>query len=960
MKNISTVVSSLLVFLMFPVFAFAQATVSGVILDKSSGEPLIGANVYVTGSAFGGVSDLYGKFRIVNIPDGAYKVRISYISYTSQTVDVTVKKNADVALSIQLAPEVLQGDEVVITAQRRGQVAAINQQITAQTAVNVVSADRIKELPDANAAEAVGRLPGVSLIRSAGEASKIVIRGLEPKLNAITVNGIKIPSTSSTDRSVDLSMISSETLEGIEVFKATTPDMDAEAVGGVVNLKIKKAPEEQKIQLKLSPGYNQLAGSLGDFKVSGEYSDRFFGNAIGVVTTANYEKVNRGSESYRGSFSVLGLRDSVTGSVPIGGNTLTIANSVEDRKRFGASLTIDYAFENGVIWLTNFYSQTSRDPFAITKQYNPKLDRLIYNVRDQKLSLDGLSNAINGEVALLGMNMDWVLSSYRIVNDNSYDFQQEYWQASPFDKNILNVNDLNTYIPSARNDVSQIQLRENFNRPSKLKQTDYAAQYNVKLPVNIGSGISGYAKAGGKYSQSDRDNKSIGNGQMQYYLGSGFITNAQKYYDKPLILNGNGQITAQNFVTNGADVATIVNGKYLLNPLFNREVLKNWAAQQVPNYEFDRNSLSENYNLREAVAGGYLMTELKLGNLVTLVTGARYEHDDNRYSSVWTSAYEAYGRAGIQKDTTTTRVYGHWFPHAHVKVQLADGMDVRASANRTLSRPDYYWISPWTRLDISNATIDRGNPLLIETKVANYNLSVSYYSNMIGLVSVSGYYKDLKDIFYRKRSQVFKTEDIIALGIPGKEGGYQMTSYENADHANVKGIEVEWQTQLAMYPGMPEILKGIVFNVNYSRIWSKTYFPFYKFTATVIPGTRPPKYSYNLTDFEREGPMPGQADQIANVSLGYDIGKFSARVSVSYQGSSIAAVGEIAETDTWNKAFTRWDSSVKYRFADWMSVNLNLVNITNQPDQSYFGSDIYPTSEYYYGMTGSAGIDITL
>lgn len=937
---------------------YSQSIVSGDITDSLSREHLVGANVYFTGTAFGSVTDIDGKFRIVNVPDGSYKLRISYIGYTTKFIDVTLSNNTDLKLTVQLQSEGVVGDEVVISAQRKGQVAAINQQITSQTMVNVVSADRIKELPDANAAEAVGRLPGISLIRSAGEASKIVIRGLEPKLNAITVNGIKIPSTSTTDRSVDLSMISSESLEGIEVFKATTPDMDAEAVGGVVNLKIKKAPDEQKMQLKFSPGYNQLAKSFGDYKVTGEFSDRFFDNAIGIVTTGNYESVNRGSESYRASFSVGGIRDSVTGIVPISGEDVTVANTVEMRKRFGASVTIDYAFEEGSIWLTNFYSMTTRDPFSITKLYDPRADKLTYTVRDSRTTLNGLSNALNGELRLLGTSMDWSLSSYKIINNNSYDFSMTLWQVSPFNNTILSSKDVKTYIPAANDNVPEMLLRDNYDRPNKMVQSDYTGQYNLKIPFNIGDVFTTSLKAGGKYSQSNRDNKSDGNGLGQYYLGGSFITQAQNYYNRPLIRTSNGNISALNFTKPLDNSASVVNGKYKLFPLFDRDVAKDWAEQQRPSFQFDRNSLSESYNLKEEVSAGYLMTELKLGNILTVITGARYEHDDNRYTSVWTSAYEVYGRSGIMKDTTTTRVYENWFPHIHMKLQVVDGFDIRLSANKTISRPDYYWVSPWTRLDPSNATINRGNPLLNATRVGNYNASIYLYSNVAGFFSLSGYYKDLRDIFYRKRSQVFKPEDIIALGIPGKEGGYQMTTYENAERAQVRGIEVEWQTQLGFYSWMPELLKGFVFNANYSRIWSQTYFPFNKFNATQIPGSRPPKYTYDLTEQKREGPMPGQSDEIVNLSIGYDIGKLSTRISYSYQGPSISAVGEIAESDTWNKEFKRWDSTIKYKFFNWMSLNINLVNISNQPDQSYYGSDEYPTSEYYYGMTGSASIDI--
>jgi TonB-dependent receptor len=283
------------------------------------------------------------------------------------------------------------------------------------------------------------------------------------------------------------------------------------------------------------------------------------------------------------------------------------------------------------------------------------------------------------------------------------------------------------------------------------------------------------------------------------------------------------------------------------------------------------------------------------------------------------------------------------------------------SVNKTLSRPDFYWISPWTRLDNTNAILQRGEPDLNETKVWNYNLTANLYNNFLGLFSISAFNKDLKDIFYRKVSQVVDEEDIIRLQIPGREGGYRMTSYANSEKARVWGLEFELQTQLMLIPGIPDFLRGVVVNANYSRIWSKTYFPFDKIIGyKTIPNTRPPRRQAIYENWEREGPMPGQARQIANLSLGYDIDGLSTRLSLLYQGPSISGVGEIAETDTWNNSFWRWDMSLKYRFTDYLSFTFNLINITSQSDRSYYGSDLYPTSEYYYGMSGIAGIEISL
>ena len=112
---------------------------------------------------------------------------------------------------------------------------------TSNTIVNVISKEKLQELPDQNAAESVGRLAGVSVYRDAGEGQRVTIRGISPRLNSITVNGERLPSTQEQDRSVDLSMISPEMLEGIELFKALRPDMDGDAVGGTVNFTIRKA-----------------------------------------------------------------------------------------------------------------------------------------------------------------------------------------------------------------------------------------------------------------------------------------------------------------------------------------------------------------------------------------------------------------------------------------------------------------------------------------------------------------------------------------------------------------------------------------------------------------------------------------------------------------------------------------------------------------------------------------------
>ena len=226
-------------FLIFPGTLIAQENgrIKGLVLDGVTGKPLPYANVYLEGTSLGSSTDPKGQFLILDIPTGSYTISIRYIGYKKHDEQLEVQDNQVLELNFSLNPEALEGETIDVTIQAEGQKAAINQQLSSKSIVNVVSSARIQELPDANAAESIGRLPGVSVTRVGGEGTKVVIRGMEPKYNAITVDGIRMASSDSENRSADLSMISSNMLEGIEVTKSGTPDQDADVLG-VVSLAV--------------------------------------------------------------------------------------------------------------------------------------------------------------------------------------------------------------------------------------------------------------------------------------------------------------------------------------------------------------------------------------------------------------------------------------------------------------------------------------------------------------------------------------------------------------------------------------------------------------------------------------------------------------------------------------------------------------------------------------------------
>jgi len=181
---------------------------AGTVFEISTGDPLPGANLFFPDFNVGATTDINGEFFMLGAPVGQQTLHVTYLGYKDVQVPVTVREDETVVLAIEMEPAALAGDTVLVTAQASAQRQAINQQLAAKTVKNIVSSKQIQELPEANAAEAVGRLPGVSLERSGGEGNKVVIRGMAAKYSLIQIDGVNMTATGEGDRSTDLSMIS--------------------------------------------------------------------------------------------------------------------------------------------------------------------------------------------------------------------------------------------------------------------------------------------------------------------------------------------------------------------------------------------------------------------------------------------------------------------------------------------------------------------------------------------------------------------------------------------------------------------------------------------------------------------------------------------------------------------------------------------------------------------------------
>ena len=269
-------------------FVYAD-DIKGTVSDKGSGDFLPGANVFLEGTNYGTSSDRAGNYSINGVPDGDYTLIVTYVGYSDYSNSVSVGPDA-VTHNAQMSVSYIAMDAVNVSGLAQGQAKALSQQRSANNIKNIVSSDMIERFPDQNVADAIQRLPAVSLETDHGEGRYVQIRGAEAQLNTTTLNGIRIPSPEDTERTVSLDVIPSFLLGSIELVKALTPDMDGDAIGGSVNLITKNEfdYDGRTMNLKVAGGQRTMRGkntSMGAFN----YADQLMDNKLGLIISTSYE-----------------------------------------------------------------------------------------------------------------------------------------------------------------------------------------------------------------------------------------------------------------------------------------------------------------------------------------------------------------------------------------------------------------------------------------------------------------------------------------------------------------------------------------------------------------------------------------------------------------------------------------------------------------------------------------------
>lgn len=832
----------ILLFTIFSKSIFAQYNrIIGTVIDNQ-GLSMPGATIKLNGeTAKMQISDQHGKFVFSSLKNGKFTISISYIGYQSTQKTLEINNETKETIFV-LEEKAYEGSEVVVIGDRlKGQAKAINQQRNNDNITNVVSADQIGRFPDANIGDAMKRIPGITMQNDQGEARNIIIRGMAAGLNAVTLNGERIPSAEGDNRNIQMDLIPADMVQTIEVHKAVLPNMDADAIGGSVNLITRTAPNALRISGTLGSGVNFLS-KKPITNLSFVVGNRIFNDKLGILLSGSYNNHIFGSDNFEGVWV-----KTKNPAYPVALSGFDLRKYDVQRIRRSSSLALDYQVSKGhTIFLNAMYNW--RDDRE--NRYRLRVDRL--NTPLEAATFKDISSnlyQITGRVAIQTKggidnerNKNTRLEDQRVANvtisgedffrklkmnwSGTYAYAQE---DRPNERYITHRGNSNVRVDATnpfkyvvslvdKNSVNTLALNQIYESNNFTYERDFNAKLDFELPLTNKDNI---IKFGGRLRNKSKER--INSYDIYAPIGTlGATGNTfgqlpSSNQDERIFLNGPQYVP-------GAFVKNEYLGKL---DLYNSSVFKKTDA--IAEY------ITSNYDASETISAAYAMAEVKLSAKMTTTFGVRMENTAINYNGYSFDVKKV--KATPIEDVSKS--YLNILPNVHFKYDFAKNSILRAAWTNTLARPGYYNLVPFSNYSPDNQTLSSGNPNLEATKAMNFDLMLENYFESIGIISVGAFKKNLKDFIYDKTT-LNVTDPLYGTLVSS-------TRPENGGTANVTGIETAFQRQLDFLPG---IWKGFGVYANYTFTTS---------TTTGIEGRGNDKLA-----------LPGAAKHMLNASLSYE------------------------------------------------------------------------------------------
>ena len=840
------------------------------------------------------------------------------------------------------------GKTVLVTAQAKGQLDAINRQLKAKSIKNIVSSDRIQELPDANAAESVARIPGVSIRREGGEGNKVVIRGLSPKYNKITVNGSNIASTDADNRSTDLSMISQYMLDGIEVTKAGTPDQEGDVLGGTVNFILKKAEPGFHGSVVTQGMSNGLKNTTDDYKIVAGLSNRFFKNRVGILGQLDLENRNRSSHELGASYiNAPAELDSLN---PLSFQGLRLTDLARLNDRTNTLFVIDINIPNGNISYSGLNSKIDKDEISYEDQYWLGNETKHYNTGQTNNKMNVITETWEYEQTLLPYLKVDAFKSYSLSTNDQTEIHFDFVERYAYTENVIDKS-IETIQNFLVNDISgafwdRYDYNEYFTNES---ENSYGS--NLKYDFNLGNKISGNVKMGfksrNKKRKHDRDYEYA---TFTYVAIQDKRDSTIKSFDwlDEYADPGNIYVTYRAFWDPDYDAGNFLNGDYNIGPaadLDKMNSLFDWYRndkhftsatyhEEIMHHYHQTNSLIYDYSGNEEYDARYIMSDVNIGSKLNILAGMRWEDNKTTYRSFkgMQNTLPHYNFAGSDTISIKTRENSYSLPSLFLKYEPTDWLMLRYARTKTLTRPDYADIIPlYNFLGLGGEVLYR-NRFLEPGISKNQDYVVSFNNKKLGLLSLSYFTKEIDKLVYSsgKRYIVEGTAESL-YGLPHYTDQKFIIDYKlnNPFTVKLEGFEIDYQTNFWYLPG---ILSGLVFNTNYTRSFSEVKYPrtTIDYQISWVPSFQ--VITTNLDSFYVDR-LIDQPSDIFNLSLGYDYKGFSGRVSMLHMSDVFTTTNFWPELRETADSYTRYDLSMKQELpVKGLELYLNISNLTEAID----------------------------
>jgi TonB-dependent receptor len=877
--------------------AAGSGVVEGRVVDAVTSSPLQGATVIATGTAAQTSTDRDGIFRLSGVPAGDRTVVVTYLGRTDAIVETKVVAGASTRLD-EVKMSIVAFEEIVtVTAEAlilESQERALNQQRAATNITNVVSADQIGSFPDRNAAETTQRIPAVSITKDQGEGRYVNVRGTEPRLNAMMIDGQRIPSPDPLIRQVAVDVVPSELLQSIEVSKALTPDMDGDSIGGSVNLVMKQAPEKLRVFGSIGGGYNELLSSYDQNNYSFTAGRRFNNGRMGLIASGSGSETTRGNQDMEVVYTpTLTLNELNPRWYQVNRRRIGFTGAFDIKPNTTTAFTVRAVFNRFI----DDHENRQRVRYAVAnRRIDHELRDRTHIERISSLSLTG-QHIVNGSTTvdyqLLGAYSDQndPLTMTTVFRHTNVNFLPNV-TATSIDPNNVQANPQN-------------ELLANYNFNSQLrainfsKDRDVVAQVNLRRPLRSSAGSTSLIKVGFKFRDKEK-------GRDRHEVT----------YTTPSTLK------LANYLETGFDLPPYLDGRYDLTPYTSQSavdrILGDATFTGVVNHARD----AENFDGTEKTVAGYAMAEIYAGQKLLLLPGIRYEHtsDDFLGRSIrfapGTGAW--LGSDPVQAKTS----YGVPMPAFHLRYAAATNTNLRFAVTRSLARPNYSDAIPTRSQDDNALTVIVGNPDLRPTTAWNVDGLVEHYLKSVGVISAGVFYKNLTDYIYTFTLQ---------QQINGVQ--YQVTQPLNGDAASVRGLEVALQNQLRF---LPSPFDGIGVYANYTFSDSTAHFPQHSGDST----------------------LPGQSRHVGNLAASYEKRGFSGRVSVNFHGSYIDVVGADNTQDRFYDTNKQLDIAATQKLSRNLRAYVNLLNVNDSLLRYFQGIPERVLQEEHYHWWSEFGIRV--